>query len=174
MSARNPRQIAAQHVDCDCGSHQEGAYPEAPVEVHAPPVRSGIGLTAVTAVSFGVVLVSGHLLSVCAADRCGAKLSHRNYVRAGCWAGDQICSERREVGCALGCGEERTKYRSRSFDSAEVRFAQDDRSLFQIRAQTYHVGAGPLDGGGLRSRRECPVVTEAEIDQGTAENGDAV
>jgi hypothetical protein len=32
--------------------------------MHAPPVRTGIGLAPVAAVSFGVVLVSGHLSSI--------------------------------------------------------------------------------------------------------------
>ena len=63
-AARNPRQIAAQHVNSDRGKHEDGAYPEAPVSMHAPPVRPGIGLTNVVTVSLMVVFASSHLFSI--------------------------------------------------------------------------------------------------------------
>jgi len=64
MSIRDPRQIATEYVDCERGSHQDSAYPEAPVTVHTPPIRPRIGFPAIAAVSFGVVLVSSHSFSI--------------------------------------------------------------------------------------------------------------
>ena len=66
MAARNPRQVSAENIDGDRGKHQDCAHPEAPVTMHAPPIRARIWLTTVVAVSFGVVPVSGHFFSILA------------------------------------------------------------------------------------------------------------
>ena len=60
----DPRQIATQNIDSERGSHEDCAYPKAPVTMHAPPVRAGIGFASAVAVSFGVVLVSSHYFSI--------------------------------------------------------------------------------------------------------------
>ncbi len=64
MAVWNPRQIATQNINNQSGSHKDCAYPKAPVAMHAPPVRSWIGFASTVAVSFGVVLVSGHYFSI--------------------------------------------------------------------------------------------------------------
>ena len=66
MTVWDPRQVAAQNVDGERSRHKERTYPEAPVTMHALPVRTGIGLTAVATISFMVVLASGHLFSIAA------------------------------------------------------------------------------------------------------------
>jgi hypothetical protein len=43
--------------------HADRTYPEAPVTMHPSPVRPRIGLTPVAAISFQIVLASGHLVS---------------------------------------------------------------------------------------------------------------
>ena len=63
MSARYPRKVSTEHVNCKRSGHQDRAYPESPVAMHSAPVRTRIGLTRVTAVSFWIVLVSSHLFS---------------------------------------------------------------------------------------------------------------
>lgn len=64
MAIWNPRQIAAQNIDGDRGSHEDCAYPEAPVTMHTPPVRPWIGFACAVAVSFGIVPVSSHYFSI--------------------------------------------------------------------------------------------------------------
>lgn len=77
MAAWNPRQISSQYVNCKRRKHEDRAHPEAPVGVHAPPIRTGIGFAFVAAHSFVVVLVSCQLLLpdvefVCVTPRGGA------------------------------------------------------------------------------------------------------
>ena len=62
----NPCQIAAENVNSERSRHEDRADPEAPVTMHALPVRARLGFTAVAAVSFMVVLASGHLFSITA------------------------------------------------------------------------------------------------------------
>jgi hypothetical protein len=64
MAIGNPRQIAAQHIDSKCGSHQDCAYPEAPVMMHTTPVRPWVWFASAAAVSFGIVPVSSHYFSI--------------------------------------------------------------------------------------------------------------
>jgi hypothetical protein len=64
MAIWNPRQIATENVDSERGCHEDSAYPEAPVTMHASPIRAGIGLTAVAAISFQIVLASSHFVSI--------------------------------------------------------------------------------------------------------------
>jgi hypothetical protein len=64
MAIWNPRQIATKHVNGQGRSHENRSYPEAPVTMHAPPVRTGIGLAPVAAISFQVVLASSHFVSI--------------------------------------------------------------------------------------------------------------
>jgi len=64
MTARKPRQVAAQNVYGERRRHQERTHPEAPVLMHSSPVRAGIGLVPVATVAFRVVFVSGHLFSI--------------------------------------------------------------------------------------------------------------
>jgi hypothetical protein len=64
MAIWNPRQIAAQNIDSQGGSHKDGSCPESPVTMHAPPIRPWIGLSDVTAISFMVVFASGHCVSI--------------------------------------------------------------------------------------------------------------
>ena len=64
MTIWNPRQIAAQNIDSGRGSHEDSAYPEAPVTIHAPPVRPWIGFASAVTVPFGVVLVFSHYFSI--------------------------------------------------------------------------------------------------------------
>jgi hypothetical protein len=64
MAIWNPRQIATQNVDSERRSHEDSANPEAPVTMHPSPVRTGIRLTPVAAISFQVVLASSHFVSI--------------------------------------------------------------------------------------------------------------
>jgi hypothetical protein len=64
MTIWDPRQIATQNVNSKRGSHEDCANPEAPVTMHAPPVRPWIGFASAVTVSFGVVLVSSHYFSI--------------------------------------------------------------------------------------------------------------
>jgi hypothetical protein len=64
MTIWNPCQIATENVDCKRRSHEDSAYPEAPVAMHPSPVRARIRLTAVAAIPFGIVPVSGQFFSV--------------------------------------------------------------------------------------------------------------
>lgn len=64
MAIRNPSKIATRNIDKERGRHEKSADPEAPVAMHAPPVRPGIGFPALTTMSFRVVLVSCHLVSI--------------------------------------------------------------------------------------------------------------
>jgi hypothetical protein len=64
MAIWNPRQITARNVNSERGSHQDNAYPEAPITMHAPPIWTRIGLPAVAAISFHVVLASSHFVSI--------------------------------------------------------------------------------------------------------------
>jgi hypothetical protein len=64
MTIWNPRQIATQNIDSERGSHEDRAYPKAPVTMHPSPIRAGIGLTPVAAISFHVVLASCHFVSI--------------------------------------------------------------------------------------------------------------
>lgn len=66
VAMRNPRQIATQNIDRERGSHEDSAYPKAPIKMHAPPVRTGTRFTALAAVSFSVVFASRHLFSISA------------------------------------------------------------------------------------------------------------
>jgi hypothetical protein len=65
MAIWDPSQIAAQNIDCERGSHEDSAYPEAPITMHPPPVRTGIGLPTVVAIALHVVLASRHFVSIC-------------------------------------------------------------------------------------------------------------
>jgi ribosomal protein L16/L10AE len=66
MAIWNPRQVATKHIDRQSRSHQNRAYPETPVTMHPPPVRTRIWLTGVVAIPFKVVLASSHLFSITA------------------------------------------------------------------------------------------------------------
>jgi hypothetical protein len=59
----NPRQIAAENVDCKGRRHEHRAHPETPVSMHTLPVRTWAGFTDVAAISFWVVLASCHFAS---------------------------------------------------------------------------------------------------------------
>jgi hypothetical protein len=59
----NPCQIPTQNVNRECRKHEDCSCPEAPVTMHPSPVRTGIGLAPVAAISFLIVLASGHLFS---------------------------------------------------------------------------------------------------------------
>jgi len=63
QAAWNPCQIATQNVNRECCKHEDGSYPEAPVAMHPSPVRTRIRLTPIAAISFLIVLASGHLFS---------------------------------------------------------------------------------------------------------------
>jgi len=89
MAVWNPRQVTTQNVDGKRRSHQDSAYPEAPVTVHSSPVWASIGLTAVAAISFGIMPVSGHLFSG-EADYS----SHRGVVVASATTRAAICTIR--------------------------------------------------------------------------------
>jgi len=43
MVTRNPGEVAAENIDRDRRSQEECANPEAPVTMHAPPIRTGSG-----------------------------------------------------------------------------------------------------------------------------------
>ena len=64
MAPWNPGQVAAQHVNGKRRCHKKRTYPETPVAMHPPPVRAGIGLTLVAAISFVIVLASRHFFSI--------------------------------------------------------------------------------------------------------------
>jgi hypothetical protein len=64
QAARNPSQVSTQDVNGDSRDHEDRAYPEAPVTMHAPPVRAWVRLAIIAAISFGVVFASGHLISI--------------------------------------------------------------------------------------------------------------
>ena len=64
MAIWNPRQFATQNIDSERGSHEDSAYPEAPVTMHTPPVRPRIGFASAVTVPFGVVLISSHYFSI--------------------------------------------------------------------------------------------------------------
>jgi hypothetical protein len=72
--ARDPRKVSTQFVDRESGKQKNSAHPEAPIEVHAPPIGSGIGLSVFAAVAFAIVSVSGHLFSIAAVRRRAFKL----------------------------------------------------------------------------------------------------
>jgi hypothetical protein len=74
----DPCQVAAENVNRERGSHEEGTDPEPPVTMHALPVRAGLGLTAVAAISFMIVLASSHFVSIAAlySPRRAARLQH--------------------------------------------------------------------------------------------------
>jgi len=46
--------------------HKNGADPEAPISMHSPPVRAGVGLAHLSAIVFAIMLVAGHCFSVSA------------------------------------------------------------------------------------------------------------
>jgi hypothetical protein len=60
LIARNPRQVAAENVDCESCCHEECANPEAPVAVHPLPVGPGARFTMFTTLSLVIVFISGH------------------------------------------------------------------------------------------------------------------
>ena len=64
MANRHPCKITAEHVDSQRACHKRRPNPEAPVSMHAPPIRPRIWLATVAAVSFWIVLVSRHCFSV--------------------------------------------------------------------------------------------------------------
>jgi hypothetical protein len=66
LPAWNPRQVSTQNIDGYRSDHEDCADPEAPVTMHSPPVRARIRLAAFAAVSFVVVLASGHFFSISA------------------------------------------------------------------------------------------------------------
>jgi hypothetical protein len=59
----NPREVATQNINSECSGHKKRTYPETPVTMHTPPVRSGTWFAALTAISFPVMLASRHLFS---------------------------------------------------------------------------------------------------------------
>lgn len=59
----NPCQVATENVNSERSRHEDRADPEAPVTMHALPVRTWIRLSAVATMSFKVMLVSCHLFS---------------------------------------------------------------------------------------------------------------
>src|SRR5664279_5986519 len=59
-----PRQISTENVDCKRRGHEDCSYPESPVTMHTPPIWPWIGFSGSAAVSFGVVLASGHSISI--------------------------------------------------------------------------------------------------------------
>ena len=63
MAVGKQCQVAAKNINRDGRCHEKRTYPEAPVTMHPPPVRAGVGLAAIAAVSFMVMLASGHLVS---------------------------------------------------------------------------------------------------------------
>ena len=133
ISARNPCQITAQHKNGERRAHQNGAYPKAPVAVHAPPVRSWVRLAVIAAIAFGIVLVSGH------------------FVLPGC----------REVAEARGS----------PFGTIAQKSSQSGNQL-----EWSHLLARSnwCDGGLWRSCRERPVISQREIYDGAAQDGNAV
>ena len=66
VAVGNPCQVNAENVNSEGSRHEDRADPEAPVTMHTLPVRAGFGFTAVAAVSFMVVLASGHFISIAA------------------------------------------------------------------------------------------------------------
>ena len=64
MTIWNPREIATQNIDSERASHKDGTYLELPVAMHTPPIRARIRFTIVAAVSFRIVLASGHCFSI--------------------------------------------------------------------------------------------------------------
>src|ERR1035438_607431 len=60
LAAWNPSQVSTQEVNGKRGSHKYCANPEAPVTMHAPPVRTRIGFASIAAISLTIVPVSGH------------------------------------------------------------------------------------------------------------------
>jgi len=60
-AAWNPRQITTQNVNSECGKHEGGANPEAPVTMHSSPVWARIRLATFAAVSFAVVFAARHI-----------------------------------------------------------------------------------------------------------------
>jgi hypothetical protein len=64
MTVWSPRQIATQNIDSKRYSHANCANPEAPIAMHAPPIRPWSRFTVGTAVSFWVVLASSHCFSI--------------------------------------------------------------------------------------------------------------
>ncbi len=64
VAVRNPSQVAAENVNSERGRHEERTDPEPPVTMNTLPVRAGLGFTAVAAVSFMIVLASGHFFSI--------------------------------------------------------------------------------------------------------------
>jgi hypothetical protein len=64
MAIWDPSQIAAQNIDCERGSHEDSAYPEAPVTMHPSPVRARIRFAVFSTISLTVVLASSHFVSI--------------------------------------------------------------------------------------------------------------
>lgn len=58
------RQVFAQYIYSERSRQEHCARPEAPVTMHAPPVRARSRFVALAAVSFVVVLASRHLFSI--------------------------------------------------------------------------------------------------------------
>src|ERR1035438_8058472 len=83
-AARNPRQVAAQNVNGERGKHEDGAYPEAPVAMHASPVWARVGLANLVAISFVVVFAPGHLFSISALSPIGRRRLPRSASRDAC------------------------------------------------------------------------------------------
>jgi len=63
LAARNECQISAEDVNRECSEHENRAHPEAPVAMHSLPIGTRSGFAPRAAVSFRVVLVSGHFVS---------------------------------------------------------------------------------------------------------------
>ena len=78
MTVWNPRQIATENVDGQGRSHENRSYPEAPVTMHAPPIWTRTRFAAVAAISFMVVLVSCHFVSIA--------VEYQRYFRNACEA----------------------------------------------------------------------------------------
>ena len=96
MAARNPGQAATEHVNRQRGEHQDGACPEAPVAMYSPPIRAWIRLTLIAAISFNIVLVSGHpssspVLRIIDNWHTGCLLSTGDALWLLCWACRNLC-----------------------------------------------------------------------------------
>ena len=75
MTARYPRQVATEHVDCESRSHEDGAYPESPIAMHASPVGSRARFTVLFACAFTIVFASRHRSSFAGMSRSHLPIS---------------------------------------------------------------------------------------------------
>jgi hypothetical protein len=80
----NPCQVATENVNSERSRHEDRADPEAPVTMHALPVGAGLRFAAVAAISFMVVLASGHLFSITASAMAHVAREHGEPIRRFC------------------------------------------------------------------------------------------